>query len=219
MRIQGIKNQRNFIPSSPQPSFIPPTTAYTIIFPFDANDKNFDSSFYSPDLTNGKLSQEEVYQTLKEVEAERADVRNKFVPIARNLFILTQLCLLGMLLIAFLSPEESVNVTSYIILGLLGAFFGAIGILVYKFVMHKKEMKLKCRNVIDKHNQSFASKGLRWHIPSMFPKWIELWKDYQIQGFGIDVTPPVGNAGQQIENNNYPEGQSDNMYTPPPSHV
>jgi len=208
----------NSQPSSPQPSFIPSTTAYTIVFPFDANEKNFDSSFYSPSLTDGKASQEEVNKILNEVEAERADVRNKFTPTARNLFILIQLCLVGVLLVAFLSPEEGVSVTSYVILGLLGAFFVAIGILVYKFVTYKKEMRVKCRNVIDKHNESFASKGLRWHIPNMFPKWIELWKDYQIHSFGVDVNTSE-NVGQQIENNNYPEGQSDNMYTPPPSQV
>ena len=58
---------------------IPPTTDYTVVFPHDALAKRFDTGFYSPALTDGRASREEIEQVLREVEAVRKPFASKIV--------------------------------------------------------------------------------------------------------------------------------------------
>jgi len=47
---------------------IPPTTDMALVFPFDHENKRFDKGFYSPSLTDGRASQEQIEHFLKEAE-------------------------------------------------------------------------------------------------------------------------------------------------------
>jgi len=47
---------------------VPPTTDMALVFPFDHENKKFDKGFYSPFLTDGRASSEQIETFLKELE-------------------------------------------------------------------------------------------------------------------------------------------------------
>ena len=46
-------------------------------------------------------------------------------------------------------------------------------------IVEKSKVQRMQKAVLEKHNQSFASRGLRWHLTDDSARWVELWKDYK----------------------------------------
>jgi len=215
---------------------IPPTTDYTIVFPHDAVSKRFDSGFYAPGLTDGRASREEIDQVLNEVENVRRPLASKIVS-ALCCYIFGLFAAIGsyvffMVAMAGGDPE----LIPFFVIGFIGLIVALVWIFVVRVKNLTEQIKTKSRQVIDRHNPSFASRGLRWHVPVHFPRWIELWKDYRagnnpqpiymppVHQQPYTPTPNYGapnqNAGQpQFQQNYYQNYQgpnnNNNMYIPP----
>jgi len=193
---------------------IPPTTAYTVVFPFDAIGKRFDSGFYSPGVTDGRATIEEINHVLADIENTRRPIASKIMS-AICCYIISLLAVVGcyvfgMVSIAGTSPES----IPFLVIGFIVAVIAVIWVFIARVRKVNEELKTKCQEVANRHNQNFSSRGLRWHIPVHFPRWVELWKDYVNQGQGQNFPgqqpvymPPV----QQQPYANYGGPQQQNM--------
>jgi hypothetical protein len=165
---------------------IPPTSAYTIVFPSPAFDAKFDSSSYYPTLTDGKASTQEITQVLSDIESTIKPFNEKIKRAGYIFLLYVILSFLPALYFFFAKGDKSVAFIVSIAAFCAGAIVGlVIWICCY---IRKVDAKMlpKCQEAIDRHNQDFAQKGLRWHLPPSFPRWVELWKDYKRpQGVGI----------------------------------
>ncbi len=163
---------------------IPPSTEFTIVFPsmnFDSKlDSRFDSSFYSPNLTDGKALTQEISQFLNDIEKAIKPFTSK---IRRALYYLLLYIVLSFFVLLYFILTRS----GVLIRGSVGYIVGiVVSILILAVYVSKIEEKmiLKCQETTQRLNNNFVSRGLRWHLPSRFPRWIELQKDYKkAQGF------------------------------------
>ena len=217
---------------------IPPTTDYTIVFPHDDFGKRFDSGFYSPALTDGRASLEEINQILAEVEIIRRPLAGKMCG-ALCCYIVS---IIASVVAYVLFMVSMINNNSGLFPFLIAGFIGMIILIFWVFIVRVKNIheniRKKCKEVIDKHNHNFVSRGLRWHLPIQFPRWIELWKDYRAASNSHAIyMPPVSQhpyppishnygapnqnmnmGGQpQFQQNYYQnhQGAQNNMYIPP----
>jgi len=79
-----------------------------------------------------------------------------------------------------LDPENPDSLIVAIILFLI--FWGITTLGHRKFLKSNfRAMKSKVKNHINTVNQTYIPKGLKWHLPTNFPHWVELWKDYHKQ--------------------------------------
>ena len=185
---------------------IPSATANTVIFQFDKASKKFDSSFYSPALTDGKISLEEINQALKQVETAGASVAFK-IRVSFCWFILLILIIISLFVYTLnFALNGKSRLISFAVFGYPVAVFVALILYILQLKRFSDELKYKCKLVVERLNPSFSCRGLRWHIPADFPQWIELWKDYQIFG---------KQSQSQSEQDNYPEHLESNIYIPP----
>jgi len=217
----------------------PPTTDYTIVFPFDEGGKRFDSGFYSQGLTDGRVSIEEINHILAEVESTRRPIASK-VWSAVCCYVVSLIAAVVIYVFSLMMVAESVpEFIPFLILIFIGSITGLVFALYKRLRGVTEEMKSKCKAVLDRHNPNFASRGLRWHIPVHFPRWVELWKDYKAGNNPQPIyMPPVnqqpypntygapnqnmnmgGQPQPQFQQQNYYEnyqGQNNNnMYIPP----
>ena len=218
---------------------IPPTTDYTVVFPHDDLAKRFDTGFYSPALTDGRASKEEIEQVLREVEAVRKPFASKIVS-AVCCYILSLFAAIGGFIFLMISVGGGPggDMIPFYIIGYIAFLVAIIVVFALRIKSITEQMKTKCREVLDRQNQNFASRGLRWHIPVHFPRWVELWKDYRAGAIAqpiymppVNQQPysPVPNYGAPNQNmnmggqsqfqqqnyyQNYQGGQN-NMYIPP----
>jgi len=129
----------------------PPTTATTIVFPFNNSTYTFDTSHYTPSMTNGLVSTEEINQFINEMQApiteyNKNEIQNKW----------------WLPLVLFLCPP------------LLFVF------LIYVCTCDKsdelrEEAKQKAINYVKEKAPSFKQRGFTWVTNMIFPNWIELW--------------------------------------------
>jgi len=219
----------------------PPTTEYTVVFQFDQIGKRFDTGFYTPGLTGGRASLEEINHVLADIENTRRPIASKAIS-AVCCYILSLFACIGVYIFALISISDSApDMIPFFIIAFIASMILVIVVFIVRIRKINEETKTKCKAVADRHNQNFASRGLRWHIPVNFPSWIELWKDYQVQNSaGMYLPPPVnqqpytqvpsygvpnqGMGGQpQFQPNPYQnyqgQGQPNNNYVPPNSYV
>lgn len=193
---------------------IPPTTSFTVVFPYNQSAGTFDSGFYSPMLTDGRAVIDEINQVLREIEAAHKPCAQK-IKSALICYILTLfLGVFGLMGAVFTAPY-------YVAFAVIGYILFVIAVMVYYIVAvqkYTKESKRVCQAVCDRANQAFSYKGLRWHVPVHFPRWVELWKDYVGQGqmgqMGAQpiYMPPVHQQPSANYGGPYPMGQPQPQY-------
>jgi len=209
---------------------IPPTTAYTIVFPQNGFTGQFDNNFYSPMLTDGRAHPEEINRVLRELESTVKPLSTKLKSSVCCYILTIFLSVFAFIpFMIFLTPA---NVT-FLPIGIFGFFFLMIGATIM-FIKRIKNYNLEIRRVsqgvIDRANQEFSYKGLRWVLPMHYPRWVELWKDYYSQGQmaqPIYMAPntqaypnyapgdQMGAAQPQYQQNFYPGYQNNTGYMPP----
>jgi len=166
--------------------FAPPTTDWTIVFPYVNEDKLFDRGFYSPSLTDGRVTLADISPVLREMEViikRKLGCENCLITFL-VIFILTSTILLfSIFLDGGYFPSRWMPVGIYLVLVVL--LSSSISLDIKR---RKREAKLLCQKLVDVYNVRFATVGLRWYLPPSFPRWVELWKDYR--------------GGQQPVNNN-----------------
>ena len=142
------------------------TTKHTIVFRFRFKVEAYDSSFYTPSLTDGHVTQEEANQVLRRIEEIVKPYSRKFSYAARLYYL------------------GSIAVVILVVLDILPIIVGIIGIIAINITLfiHTNDLwKIKetpIQSLIHEINQEFTLRGLRWHCQGHFPTRIELWKDY-----------------------------------------
>ena len=213
---------------------VPPSTQYTIVFPMNIWAKQYDSSFYNPGLTDGRATQEEITNVLREIQEIKKPFNRKIV-CALWLYILG---LLGVIALMVVGIVGSVGGTDYeyvytdgywhyeyvdndntglLVGAIIGGIFGMIFV-IFVFACYvaktSKASRIPVQALFNRINPDFSTRGLRWHMPVHFPRWVELWKDY------VSLAPPTGqptylppNMTQQYQN--YPGAPTGNPYQMP----
>jgi len=182
---------------------VPITNPYTIIFPGDKNTKGFDVGAYNPALTDGRASNEEINQALKEIESVRRPFYKKMlVSISTYVFALIFGVIAYIGLTSYLNKNHS-TFANYLIYPFIIYIFGSVVFFIMSIKKNRMNGRKAALEIVSKYNLIFASKGLRWHLPVHFPKWVELWKDYlgQPNPQTSFYTPPpeYGAPGQSFE--------------------
>ena len=191
----------------------PATSDCTVIFPQNIWSKNFDASFYNPALTGGRATLEEINQVLAEVTVLKKPFHRRII-CAVWLYVLGLIaCIALMVVVPILSVpdyddddyDDYDDSDTMMFVGIFGGLFGMIAVIVIFIVYVRRTMKatrVPVQAFFDGINPNFASRGLRWHAPLHFPRWVELWKDYVGQAAVAqpNYQPPAVNQQYQ----NYP---------------
>lgn len=194
---------------------VPPTTKQTIIFPSIDLESKFRYRFYNPKLTNGKASKQEITEVLTDIEKITKPYSGK-IRRASYYYFLAYVILSFIALLYFLITADD---KSGVFNDALLAFFAGLGasillLFLYLRIIEKKMIR-KCHETIKKHNEKFVSKGLTWHLPADFPRWIELWKDYAKPQDVVNQTSDVSGLGQNFSDIKEEQPKKSN-YVPPP---
>jgi len=172
----------------------PPTTDMSLVFTYDQRKNKFDRNFYSPALTDGKISYEHMELFLRDAE----EILRKKIGKVKTLFKLFALWMIvGLFTMMFLAVDsldtidmdidssddgfegDGVDAAFMTIIGYM-FFVVFVGLLLCKFHRRSQNKARKAiQSLIDKKYPMFGAQGLRWSMPAHFPHWIELWKDYK----------------------------------------
>jgi len=158
-------------------TWIPPTTDITLVFP--KTDGKFYTDYYTPTLTGNRLSLEDTAQFMKKVDAIRFNPEDSRLEgqVVKYLVLCWFLEYAFAHLFSYLGilNEDQAKTymwTAIVITFVMGACFnGHID----------QKQKEAIQKMVDEQNETLKSKGLRWNLPSEFPAWIELCKDYKNQ--------------------------------------
>jgi len=182
--------------SQPKGNFIamPPTTDLSVVFPYDKSNNRFDRTFYSPALTDGRMSSDQLNKFLSKVERI---MKKKMKSISIVIGIYTFLALIGFAgLFCLICDSDSVDDDELddLFCAMMWYFCSILfGGLFLKLCLRNRQRKVRksIQNHINRNSPAFAAQGLRWNVPLHFPQWIELWKDYKYQP--VYVQPHIQN--------------------------
>jgi len=172
-----------------------PARTYAIFY-FDPSNKRFISDFYDPELTEGKISTEEINQILAELalfrkaHEQRMILRYAIFPVSWIIVIIVSYLLFA---VDFerkkKAGEELFTGSGFLFLSLALLNLAIFCILGFLFTKLRKLHVLKCQAGIEIQNQKLASRGLKWQIPSSFMErsiqWVELVKE---RSFDLELT-------------------------------
>jgi hypothetical protein len=169
----------------------PPTTDLALVFPFEKSSNKFDRNFYSPALTDGRVSVEQVDNFLRKVEQviKRNARKVKIASFILGFILISGFCATVFSMFGGLDEsltEEEIDyddpdtVFFMLFAFLFIAVFSSLGFNAY--VKHKgTKAKKRIQSIVEKTSRVLSPLGLRWNMPLHFPHWIELWKDYKAQ--------------------------------------
>lgn len=150
---------------------VPPSTDQVLVFPLDIQTQSFDSKFYSPNFTDCRASPEEISQILSQLTTIWSSACSKAKSAKSDMDCMNLIAFFVCFLLLF---------AIYVISPLFLILFIILQRGSYNDKLSKisKDCNAQVTSYIDVVNQDFMMRGLKWHIPTSFPYWIELWKDY-----------------------------------------
>ncbi len=167
-----------------QTIWVPPTTAKTIVFPWDEESEAFYTTFYEPEMTNEKVSLQEINQFISDVNVELKLFKKKkgskegwfmliFLTLLLDLFIY-----LGHFRDNSFDPftNGETIILTWFLSYLINKFF-CPHCFWQPDTDFESHMRQKFQDMLDKENEILRSRELKWHLPDKFPNWIELTKD------------------------------------------
>lgn len=167
----GFKNLWNYKFTEAPPE----TTGNMIVFRLNSFSKKFSRETYSPEMTDGKVSSQEVNQALAVFEIAMSRAVSSF-DLIKNLFIRF---LLPYLLIEFFDMCYFIRGRLMWIIWLFFVAYCAAGISYLLMEGNEKiersRAEMKC--VIELIQPGYLAKGLRWRIPEGSFGWVELIKE------------------------------------------
>ena len=149
--------QQTVIPTLP-----PLSTPECLVFAYNIKAGKFNTDFYTPSLTRGRIGDHELHLFFEQISAPLRIWHNKYK------YLFHPPCILA--LIAFVS----------VLLAIPGLFF--VCWLTWKQNQSEKEHKKaaeEAKALIRELNPSFTERGLIWICPDQSPLWIELITNYQ----------------------------------------
>ena len=156
---------------------IPTTSPFSIIFPFDARKKEFQTNDYRPFQTDDRASDIEVSNIIDEINKIHKPYARKIDGAACMCCFLFVAGVIGIIYMNNTQDFSSRSVTEISISIGIAIFLLTIAIGFYCQRIEKQSRALvqKCLDII---NAEFSGRELRWHVPVEYPRWIELHRDY-----------------------------------------
>ncbi len=197
------------IPQSFQPTeniiFFP---AYSFNLPLNKNQEprsyRFSPDFYSSEMTDDRLSREEVQDFISEMNTDCRQTLKGYAGKATEKAIILPffLSITFSLLLSFgyIHFRNLIGDGLYLLSMLaLIPFTTILCIVRYKRETNKQKIQIRarCQRIVDKYNQNLRHQGLRWALPEKFPLWIELCKDYSSRIQLIDIPSRVDDLEAQ----------------------
>jgi len=148
-------------------ALLPPPTPSIIIFPFHEETDQFDYSHYSPGLSHGKATLQEIKDALVEIQSPLRQIEaHKHMNKGCLIFflIIMGFNIIGMSIKKFDSEK---------ILFFLAWFLLLAAYSVYKLRLIRG-LESECDETLKVLNEDFAARGLKWHKPKNYPKSVEL---------------------------------------------
>jgi len=182
-----------------RPLPVPISTPQSLVFEYDILARMFKFANYQPISTQNRASFEEVEQFLTEVNEPLAEWEEKYGNLARGKGKIMYLALI-----------------SFILFPLFFVFICWSSGAQKHAQDAQKECVEKAKNIIRDKSDQWTYKGLCWHVPSQFPKWIELWTSVDGRGGApVSQMPGVGAGaeyGMNYSNQNlYSQNNSYNV--------
>ena len=150
-------------------SGVPPqSTDNMIVFRLDSFSKKFSRETYAPEMTDGKVSSQEVNQALAVFEIAMSRAVSSF-DLIKNLFFRF---LLPYLLLEFIGVRVLI----------IWLFFIAYCVAGISYLLKEGNEKIErsraeMKSVIELIQPGYLAKGLRWRIPESSFGWVELIKE------------------------------------------
>lgn len=162
-----------------------PNSRKVASFPYNRISKKFDTSEYTPSMTDNKASLEDVLPFLRDIEAHLVKFEvflYKHRCDAPSLFYYSFICVI-LYLGYYLSKKDDswTHFIGYCLIGggLLMCVMFTTGDISRKFQESRqrfiKEADFSLALIMDKYNPIFKEKGLRWAFDSPHLKYAELW--------------------------------------------
>lgn len=152
------------------------------------------SDAYSPILTDGRVSLEEINQVLQDVQAIWKPYNQRIFKVIYWLLLVELICIGGF--IAWNLSHRTAS-SNNIFLGVFVFIIVMLAIAIV-FALKIRDIIIQSRIAVQAYftgiNPKFAERGLRWSAPINFPKWVGLWKDYksqQVSGEARYIPPPM----------------------------
>ncbi len=136
---------------------IPSSTPQSLVFPYDPMNKKFITTNYQPVLTQGRVTNEEIDEFLKEVNVPIKAYYDEHNPNASPcgliclIILCTIICPLFPFLMCYLISRTN------------------------KMMVEMKKASDKAAIIVKSRGSTFTERGLLWNMPAHFPRWIELW--------------------------------------------
>jgi len=188
---------------------VPPTTAQCIVFPEESGLFNY--RHYSPAMTGGKATLEEIRHALRQIQYATSSSRSW---IKCNAFCAFLMVLITVIFMFGMYSQNNKDGVTACTLAVITEVFVCVA---FQLCLSCK-VKAECQEALKKVNQSFLPKGLRWNMPRYFPKWIELRIGVPInqQIFVSTVHPqPYLQSFSSPMMNQGIDREAQNMYIPP----
>jgi len=157
----------------------PMTIDSPIIFPYHIESRTFERDFYSPDLTEGRASIEDVNNILSKFEQvyKEAIRRNNIVLYVCCFFLIANAVCSAVLGIFVIAEYISSKILMALVALYIMAFLDVLVLIIARtWSSHfTKKMRADCQQIINQ-NARFSSVGLHWALPNSFPGNVVLWK-------------------------------------------
>ena len=171
---------------------VPPSTRSVIVFPLNTAAKKFDTTFYNSNMTNNRLSLDEINAFIHKLEAARKPITKKQNNLIWWFSLIVFLCMGTIIAFDLKIGIQRPDLIPIFTVGVVCLCLG-IGVL---FIMSAKTLgkraKSKSQQIIDQHYDEYQIKGLSWYLPDHYPRWIELHKEFNNDNIKIQTNyiPP-----------------------------
>ena len=157
---------------------VPLSTDYVIVFPVNSSDKKFSRSIYSPAMTNGRASSEDIDQALSlfEIALSRGI---SYSDVVKGIKSFCWRFVLPFIILLCLEGNYMLRRSETVWLCFVAYCFTGIYYLFANKNAQTKRTKADTERIIDLVQPSYLKKGLRWRIPEGSYGWIELIKEYR----------------------------------------
>lgn len=171
---------------------VSPSGKLVCLFFFNTSLKKFDTTLYTPLLTQDKITTEEVVQFISELERVLLECQLKIgcLPMVflRTLYIILSILPILSVPIAIPLIVTQIDNPNLIPIVIPCLVFGSvifscwlhISAACFRLYLSRREKRITQR-FIDNRSWSFKERGFRWMLPSSFPSIIELWEDELVQ--------------------------------------
>ncbi len=180
--------------------WVPPSTSKTITFPWKEESKALYTAFYEPEMTNGKVSLEEINKFISVINSKCKLYKKESECDCFGFFVMITIIL--DLSLFFAQPRDN----------FFGIFTNGEAILLTWFLWgltyllcgslcgyqaeadFQSQMREKFQDMLDRENAILRDRNLKWHLPDEFPHWIELTKDMKKNNDDVEIPYPVPQA-------------------------